>query len=163
MRRVVGPDCDPGSPPPFQAASPRDYGVCGPSRHPGLSSRRPSADAGFTEIRSQRIPDRERGVVRRPSAPRAPVPRGVCPHPWDASPRVPSAWEGPRENARPGRPGIPGNRRAGAGAGRGGESGGLPRWAPGIPACGSPVLREARISWTGSESRGSEGPSPALF
>lgn len=73
----------------------RTTGCAGPAAI-GLSSPRPSADMGFTEIRSQRIPDRERGesyAVLQRRGPR--VPRGVCPHPETRCTGSPARGRGP--------------------------------------------------------------------
>lgn len=140
----------------------------GPRRLPGLSPLpRPSADAGFAEIRPQRIPGGDREVVRGPWALRAPVPRGVL-QPWDASPEGLGAREGPRESARPRHPGA--SERPASARVPGAER--RPGWPPamgarprgwGSPPARCPPPRESPPSWTGSGSSGAgRGRSPCV-
>lgn len=83
-------------------SAPRGTGCVGPRSKPGLSRlQRLSADAGFAEIRSQRILGGEREVLRGPLAPRASVPREVW-RPWDSLPEGLGAWERPRRARDPG-------------------------------------------------------------
>lgn len=157
LLRVVGP----GSPLPSSLRL-LGTGCAGPAALQPCPSRGPRPTRDSARFHPNEFPA-ERGELRAVPQRRGPQrPGESAPTPCDASPRGLGAWEGPRESVRTGPPASAGSRRAGAASGDG-ESGGLPRWAPGILACGSPIPRESPTSWTGSESSGAEGPRPAPF